>query len=342
MVKIFAKIILFLPLIFMVVACRSQAQKTLILGAYTAPREAFREINEKFKRQWKEARKEEIDIQESYLASGAQSRAVVDGFPADVVVLSLETDVDRIAKAGLITQPWRKGPSGGILTHSIVALAVRQGNPKKIQDWADLLQPGLQVLTPNPKTSGGAQWNILAAFGAALRGKVQGFAANGEDAEKFLERLLSQVMAMDKGARESILTFEKGLGDVAISYENEILVGQEKGLGYPYEMVVPTATILIESPVAVVDKNVEKHHNRQLAESYVDYLFSEGAQKIFAQYGFRPVHPKVQKEFSGKFAEVKDLFTIRDFGGWELAAKEFFGEQGIFNLVLEKIQKEKK
>jgi sulfate transport system substrate-binding protein len=335
------KVFFLLSLIIFSFACHKQTKKTLILGAYTAPREAFGEINELFRKYWKQRTGEDIDIQESYLGSGAQSRAVVEGFAADVVALSLETDIDRIVKAGLITHPWQIGPSGGILTHSIVAFAVRKGNPQKIHDWADLNQSGVQILTPNPKTSGGAQWNILAPFGAVIRGKVLGFSADPEGGKKYLEIFLSKVIAMDKGARESLLTFEKGLGNVALSYENEILEGSTKSVNYPYEMVIPTSTILIESPVALVDKNVEAHGNRQLAETYIDFLFSADAQRVFAKHGYRPVHPKIAEEYSKIFQPVKDLFTIKDFGGWATAGPEFFGDKGIYTLVSEKVQQKK-
>ncbi|MDX1386775.1 MAG: substrate-binding domain-containing protein, partial [bacterium] len=168
-------------------ACiRGEPGSTLVLAAYTAPREAFREINQRFEEKWKEKTGKKVRIKESFLSSGAQSRAVVDGFAADVVALALEVDVDRIAQAGLIQGPWRQGPNGGILAESVVAFAVRPGNPKKIRQWSDLLQEGLEVLTPNPKTSGGAQWNVLAAFGAARRGRVGNFSGDETGAYQFL------------------------------------------------------------------------------------------------------------------------------------------------------------
>ena len=308
--------------------------RTLILAAYTAPREAFREINQAFEKNWREKTGETIKIQESYLSSGAQSRAVVDGFAADVVVLALDVDVDRLGQAGLIQENWRQGPNKGILTESIVAFAVRPGNPKGIKDWEDLLQKELKVLTPNPKTSGGAQWNVLAAYGAALRGKVPGISQDPKGAVDFLSRLLGQVTAMDKGARESILTFERGLGDVALSYENEIYQGQRHGQNY--ELIRPQSTILIQNPVALVDKNIEEHGNRELAEAYLKFLFSPEAQAIFAQHGFRPVEGTTRKAFEKKFPPVADLFTIEFFGGWGKAMPKFFGEKGIFIEASEK------
>ncbi|MCC6272320.1 MAG: sulfate ABC transporter substrate-binding protein [Deltaproteobacteria bacterium] len=326
-------------------ACASHRvpeSRTLTLGAYTTPREAFREIHRDFKALWKQRNDEEIEIRESYLGSGAQSRAVVDGFPADVVVLSLEPDVERIVKAGLITHPWREVSQGGILTRSLVAFAVRAGNPKGIRDWADLARPDVEVLSPNPRTSGGAMWNILAAYGAAERGRVAGFPAGSEGGAAYLAALLKRVIAMDKGARESILTFEKGLGDVALSYENEIKVGAAQSLGYPYEMVLPNSTILIENPVALVDKNIERHGNRALAEVYRDYLFSPAAQRVFAKWGFRPVNPETQREMAKEFRDPSDLFTIAAFGGWAKVVPEFFGKEGLFMRLSEQERKVQK
>lgn len=323
-----------------VLACPGEgAQNTLVLGAYTAPREAFREINERFEKEWERRTGESLKIQESYLSSGAQSRAVLDGFAADVVALSLDSDVDRLADAGLIKHPWRRGPTEGYVTESVVAFAVRPGNPKDVNGWQDLLKPGLKILTPNPKTSGGAQWNVLAVYGAALRGAVPGVAASPEAAQKFLTQVLSQVVAMGKGARESILTFERGLGDVALSYENEIKQGQASG--QKYEMVIPQSTIRIRNPVALVDRNLERHGNRELAEAYVNYLLSPEAQTILARHGFRSVLPEVQAEFVEQYPKVSDSFGIEYFGGWPAANEKFFGADGIFVKAAEVAQQKR-
>ncbi|MCP5467743.1 MAG: sulfate ABC transporter substrate-binding protein [Deltaproteobacteria bacterium] len=318
---------------FFFTACRPEASRYLTVGAYTAPREALREINRLFEKKWKAKTGEKVYVQASYLGSGAQSRAVVDGFEADVVVLSLDTDIERIEQAGLMTHNWRATPFGGILTHSLVVFAVRRGNPKKIQDWDDLIKKDIKVLTPNPKTSGGAQWNVLAAYGAAKRGKVEGFSADEKSAGLFLKKLLQQVVAMDKGARESILTFERGLGDVALSYEHEVIEGQING--QKYEKVIPSSTILIENVVALVDKNIATHQNRDLAEAYYEFLYSDLAQYILARHGFRPLHPKVKTKMQNKFPSPQDVFSIRYFGGWQQAIPEFFGEKGIFTQTAE-------
>src|SRR5688500_16485853 len=222
-------------------ASPGEGEVKLTLAAYTTPREAYAEIIPLFQADWKDKTGQTVTVEESYQGSGAQSRAVVEGFEADVVDLSLEADVNRIEDAGLITHDWRSEPFGGMVSTSAVAFAVREGNPKNIHDWADLIQPDLEILTPNPKTSGGAMWNVLALYGAAKRGHVKGFSADDAGAQDFLLSVLQNVSVMDKAARESITTFEKGVGDVAITYENEVLVGQKAGINY--ELVLPSSTI---------------------------------------------------------------------------------------------------
>jgi sulfate transport system substrate-binding protein len=278
-----------------------------------------------------------VIFEESYLGSGAQSRAIIEGFEADVTALSLEADVTRIQQAGLITHDWQENPTNGMVSDSIVAFAVRKGNPKGIDDWADLARPGIQILTPNPKTSGGAMWNVLALYGAALRGYVEGVPANDEAAtQEFLKAVLRNVTVMDKGARESITNFEKGVGDVAITYENEVLVAQMQG--EDYDLVIPRSTILIENPIAVVDAHVDKHGNRAVAEAFVQFLLSKPAQEIFAQHGLRSVDPEVAQATAAQYPPVEDLFTIDYFGGWEAATPTIFGDDGVFNRALVEVQ----
>jgi sulfate transport system substrate-binding protein len=308
----------------------------LTLGAYTTPREAYGEIIPLFQSYWKDKTGQTVTFEESYQGSGAQSRAVVEGFEADIVALSLEADVNRIEKAGLITHDWRSEPFGGMVSTSAVAFAVREGNPKNIHDWADLAQPDLEVLTPNPKTSGGAMWNILALYGAAKRGHVTGFNADDAGAQDFLMAVLNNVTVMDKAARESITNFEKGIGDVAITYENEVLVGQQAGLNY--ELVLPTSTIRIDNPVAVVDAYIDKHSTREVAEAFVDFLFTKEAQEIFAKYGLRSPDEEVAKATAASYPAIADLFTIDEFGGWSEATPTFFGEDGIFYKVFAQVQ----
>ena len=308
---------------------------TLILAAYTTPREAYAELLPIFQKQWKEKTGQDVVFEESYQGSGAQSRAVVEGLEADVVALSLEADVIRIEKAGLITSDWRAEPFGGMVSTSVVAFAVREGNPKNIQDWADLAQPDLEILTPNPKTSGGAMWNVLALYGATQRGHVPGYSADEQGAQDFLLSVLQNVSVMDKGARESITNFEKGVGDVAITYENEVLVGQAAGINY--DLVLPSSTIRIDNPVAVVDSYVDKHGTREVAEAFVAFLFTEEAQTIFAKHGLRSPDSKVAEATADTYPPIADLFTINDFGGWSEATPKFFGEEGIFYQIFAQV-----
>ena len=339
-IRILILIVLFTA---MVAACSPATEEptgdqvNLILAAYTTPREAYGEIIPLFQTDWLDKTGQQVTFEESYLGSGAQSRAVVEGFEADVVALSLEADVNRIQNAGLITHDWKATENKGIVTTSVVSLAVREGNPKGISDWADLTQPGLEILTPNPNTSGGAMWNVLAVYGAALRGEVEGVPGDDPDAAfTFLTQVLRNVSVMDKAARDSILNFEMGIGDLAITYENEILVGRQSG--QTYERVIPSSTILIQNPVAVVDASVDKHGTREAAEAFVDFLFTPEAQAIFARYGLRVVNDDVAADTEAEYPPVADLFTVDYFGGWEVIMEEIFGENGIYNQAIASAQ----
>jgi sulfate/thiosulfate transport system substrate-binding protein len=311
---------------------------TLILGGYTTPREAYgKAIIPAFQKYWKEKTGQSVQFQESYQGSGAQSRAITGGFEADIAALSLEGDIDKIAEEGLITHDWKSKPNRGMISDSVVVIAVRQGNPKGIKDWADIAQSGLNVLTPDPKTSGGAQWNVNAIYGAALRG----FAGVAKDdraaAQEFLKSVFHNVSIMDKGARESITNFEKGVGDAAITYENEVLVGKQSGQTYEY--VIPRSTILIENPVALVDKYVDKHGVREAAEAFIEFLWTQEAQRAFAKYGLRPVDKAVAQEVKDQFPNVEDLWTIEYLGGWKKVAEEIYGPQGVYTKLTEELQK---
>ena len=342
--KNYIKLVLIsLCLVFFLTACGDESSSSgdevrLVLAAYTTPREAYGEIIPLFQDYWLSETGQKVIFEESYLGSGAQSRAVVEGFEADIVALSLEADVTRIQNAGLITHDWKAGEYKGIVTTSIVAFAVRQGNPKNVQDWPDLAKPGIEVLTPNPNMSGGAMWNILGLYGAALRGHIDGVL--GEDhaaASEFLRQVLINVSVMDKSARESILNYEMGIGDLAITYENEVLVGRNSGQNY--ELVIPTSTILIENPVAIVDVNVEKHGTREVAEAFVQFLYSREAQDIFAQHGLRVVNPEAAVASSSSYPEVEDLFTVDFFGGWDTVMVDYFGPEGIYNAVIMQVHR---
>jgi sulfate transport system substrate-binding protein len=313
-------------------AAREEAQTgpvTLTLGAYTTPREAYgREILPAFVKKWKDSTGQTITFQESYLGSGAQARAIAGGFEADVAALSLEPDIETVAKAGLITHDWKQQALGGMVSRSVVVIAVRPGNPKNIQNWDDLTRPGLKVLTPNPKTSGGAMWNIAALYGAALRGATKAPAGDSAAAGKLLQGILANVAIMDKGARESMLTFETGTGDAAITYENEVLVARQAGK--PMDYVIPKGTILIENPAAVVDGYADRHKTRAVADAFVNFLGTAEAQRMFAKYGLRPADDKLTSEFAESFQAVPGLFTIRDIGGWPAVTATLFANGGVF------------
>lgn len=331
----------FLVIALLAASCSSGASSEsgevkLVLAAYTTPREAYRELIPIFQQQWKEKTGQTVVFEESYQGSGAQSRAVLEGFEADIVALSLEADVIRLENAGLITHDWRSKPFGGMVSTSVVAFAVRQGNPKNIQDWADLAQPGLQILTPNPKTSGGAMWNILGLYGAAQRGHVEGYSADDAGAQEFLLAVLRNVTVMDKSARDSIVNYEKGIGDVAITYENEVLVGQQAG--QTYELVLPTSTMQIDNPIAIVDAYVDKHGTREVADAFLDFLFSAEAQQVFAKYGLRSPDPAVAQATADQYPLIEDLFTIAHFSSWGEATPKYFGENGIFFQILGQVQ----
>jgi len=223
-----------------------------------------------------------------------------------------------------------------MVSTSVVVIAVRKGNPKDIKDWADLAQQGLNILTPDPKTSGGAQWNINAIYGAALRG----FAGVPKDdkaaAQEFLKNVFHNVSILDKGARESITNYEKGVGDVAITYENEVLVGRQAGQTYEY--VIPHSTILIENPVAIIDKNVDKHGVRDAAEAFLAFLWSDEAQRGYSTYGLRPVDQKIAEQVKAQFPPVADLWRIEFLGGWKKVADEIYGPQGVYTKVTQERQ----
>ncbi len=310
---------------------------TLILGAYTTPREAYAEIIPMFQAYWLAETGQQVTFEESYLGSGAQSRAVVDGFEADIVALSLEADITRIENAGLITHDWKTGDYKGIVSTSIVAFAVRDGNPLGIEDWDDLARSGIEILTPNPQTSGGAMWNMLALYGAALRGEISGVPAeDAEAASAFMVEVLSNVSVMDKAARDSIVNFEMGVGDLAITYENEVLVGRQAG--QTYDLVIPSSTILIENPAAVVDAYVDKHGTREVAESFIEFLYTSEVQEVYSRYGLRAVDPDVAAATAREYPPVEDLFTVEYFGGWAQATPDIFGEQGVFTNAILQVQ----
>src|SRR5207249_11378000 len=264
--------------------CTPPKSPVITFAAYSTPREVYGKIIPAFQAKWKAAHHgQNVIFQESYGGSTSQAQNVVNGFPADVVALSLAPDVDTIKNAGLITRDWTRAADGGMVSTSVVVFDVRPGNPKGLKDWNDLSQPGLSILTPDPAQSGGARWNIVAAYGAAERGKVAG-ASGDAGAQSLLEGIFRNVKVLDKSARDSIKNFESGNGDVAITYENEVFTAQKAGL--PDQMVIPSSTILIENPVAVVDKNAAAHCVTDVANAFVAFLHTQDAKALYTSAGF--------------------------------------------------------
>ncbi len=324
--------------------CTRHAQaadtRELILAAYSVPKEAYeRLIIPAFQRSWKQRTGQDVRVRSSYGASGAQARAILGGFDADVAVLSLEGDVDQIVKGGLITHDWRKGPHAGMISASVVALGVRKGNPKGIKGWEDLTKPGVDVLYPNPKTSGGAMWDVIAIYGAGLKlaeqraaGKPLAPGAAEAQAVELLRGIQKNVRVMDKSGRESVTTFERGVGDVIITYENELLPRVKSQR--PYEIIVPNETVWIENPAAVVDRYADKHKVRDLAEAFVAFLHGPEAQAAFLELGFRPVDRGDAKQ-AASFPQPARLFAVSDLGGWDQISGKLFGTTGVWTKVVE-------
>lgn len=317
----------------------ASAETTLVVAAYSATREVFeRGLIPAFEASWKVRTGKSLRVRGSYMASGAQSRAVASGFPADVVALALVPDVARLQKSGLITNDWKKRGKNGAFTTSIVALAVRPGNPKHVADFADLTRPGLELLMPNPRTSGGAMWNVSALWGAAMGGHAGALAGDREAATSYLRAVLKNVVVMDKGARESLVSFEKGVGDVALTYESEVFAG--RAAGRSYDLVIPTSTILVEAVASVVDVNADKHNLRPEAEAFVEFLSTNEAQHILATYGFRSQDPEVLAAHAASFPPVKVPVRIDDLGGWDKVVPDLFGKDGVFSRTWEAVYAE--
>jgi sulfate/thiosulfate transport system substrate-binding protein len=286
----------------------------LTLVAYSTPEEAYKELIPAFN---KTAEGRGVGFSQSYASSGEQSRAVEGGLPADVVEFSLEPDVTRLVDAGLVEKDWNQNEYKGMVTDSVVVFMVRKGNPKNIKTWDDLVTGDVEVLEPNPFTSGGAKWNIMAAYGAQLeQGK------SPEQARQYLAELFENVPVLDKSARESLQTFSSGKGDVLLGYENEAILAQQKGEELDY--VVPDQTLLIENPVAVVNESKDP----ELAQSFVDFLYTPEAQEIFVSKGYRPVVEGTAG--ADEFPTPADLFDITKFGGWDKVNDDFFDpEKGV-------------
>jgi sulfate transport system substrate-binding protein len=322
-------------------SCTPAESPVITLAAYSNVYDVYGKLISTFQTEWKDAHDgQQVIFQTSFGGSTTQAQNVVNGFTADIVALSLAPDVQLIQDAGLITHDWTQDADNGIVASSAVVFDVRPGNPKNIQDWSDLTQPGLQILTPDPAASGGARWNIVSAYGAAMRGNVPGIAPNDPAAaQQLLTDIFRNVTVMDKSANDSIKNFQAGNGDVAITYEYAVLAAQKAGL--PDEMVIPPSTVAIQTPVAVVDVNAEAHCVEDVANAFVDYLHSDEAKDVFTSVGFeRSVDLQAaQAGDDGAYQPITDLFTTDDIGGWdELQSTTVFGPEGAFTKALAAVQ----
>jgi len=325
------------PLALAAAGCGVQAASNadvLKIGAYSVVREVFHEgLLPAFAAKWRAETGREVRFEESYSASGAQARSIASGFDADLAILSHSGDMELLVEAGKVDPDWDAGPDRGVLTHSLVVIGHRPGNPKSIHDWDDLAAPGVGVLYPDPKTSGGARWNLNAIYGSAwLRARE----ANPDNPDlastrDLLAGVQGNVVNMDHSGRRSMANFsEHGTGDAVVTYENELRLRAKEGDPIPY--VIPPATLLIESPAAVVEKSVARHGNRAVVEAFLDFLRSPEGQTIFAEYGFRPINP-ASASATADWPQPQTVFTMADLGGWEKVRKELYAADGLWTTI---------
>jgi sulfate transport system substrate-binding protein len=304
---------------------------TLLNVSYDPTREFYADYNKLFAKHWKAKTGDDVVVKASHGGSGKQARSVIDGLDADVVTLALAYDIDAIADKGLLAKDWQSKLSGNATPYtSTIVFLVRQGNPKQIKTWDDVVKPGNAVITANPKTSGGARWAYLAAYGYALKKH------NGDDAKArdFIKKLFEHVPVLDSGARGATVSFaERGLGDVLLTWENEIALIKKEFGEDKFDVVYPPQSILAEPPVAVVDKVVDKRGTREVATAYLNHLYSPEAQDLVAKYYYRPIDPKAQAKYAKQFPKIS-LFNIHDtFGGWSQAQKTHFSDGGVFDQI---------
>jgi len=307
------------------------ADVNLLNVSYDPTRELYQDVNAAFAKSWKAKSGDNVKIKQSHGGSGKQARSVIDGLEADVVTLALGYDIDALTDKNLLRKDWQtRLPHNASPYTSTIVLLVRKGNPKGIKDWNDLVKPGVAVITPNPKTSGGARWNHLAAWGYALRQP----GGNEAKAKEFLSKLYKNVPVLDSGARGATTTFvERGIGDVLIAWENEAYLAVKELGPDKFDIITPSVSILAEPPVAIVDKFADKHGTRKVAEAYLNFLYTDEAQAIIAQNYYRPATPKAAQQYAKNFPQVK-LFTIGDVAGnWANAQKTHFADGGVFDQI---------
>lgn len=328
----FAGLAIAAGLVAMSLGQAAAAQTTLLNVSYDPTRELYREFNDAFARHWREVAGEKVSIRMSHGGSGKQARAVIDGLQADVVTLALEADIDAIAeRSGKIPANWRSRlPENSAPYSSTIVFLVRKGNPKAIRDWGDLIAPGVEVITPNPKTSGAARWSFLAAWGWAL-GEFNGDEVKARD---YVSTLYRHVPVLDTGARGSTTTFvQRGIGDVLLAWENEAFLALEELGPDKFEIVVPSVSIKAEPPVALVDGNVDAKGTRKAAQAYLDYLYTETGQRLAAKHYYRPAKPEfADPEDLKRFPDLT-LVSVDDFGGWAEAQPRYFGDGGVFDRI---------
>ncbi len=322
----------FLAVLMIVGPSALHGQSRILNVSYDPTREFYEEYNKLFAQHWKATTGQDVVINQSHGGSGKQARAVIDGLEADVVTLALAYDIDAIAQnGGLLDKDWQsKLPYNSTPYTSTIVLLVRKGNPQHIHDWDDLIRPGVQVITPNPKTSGGARWNYLAAWGYALRKSGN----NEQGARDFMKKLFNNVPVLDSGARGATTTFvQRGVGDVLIAWENEALLALKEFGSDKFEIVIPSATILAEPPVAVVDKVAQRHGTEKLARAYLEYLYSPEAQDLAARYYYRPRLKQVADKYASTFPKVNTFTVVEGCGGWQNAQAKHFSDGGTFDQI---------
>ena len=314
-------LLVLIPTAFGCVRLVEPADDTLTIGAYSVVREALSEgILPAFAAHWRAKTGRSIRFEQSYNASGAQARAIAAGFDADVAILSLEDDIDLLVKAKAVDKDWRKvGKHGGMISRSLVVIGVRPGNPKGIKDWSDLAESGVGVLYPDPKTSGGARWNINAIYGAGLLGELGATKDEGR-ARDLLASVQKQVVNMDSSGRQSLATFERGTGDAVVTYENELNLRLKRSAD-SIVSIIPPRTLLIEGPAAVVETSVQRHGNRIIAQAFLEFLQGPEGQRILAEFGFRPLDAPLPK----------GVFSMKEIGGWPEIKAKVHGPKGIWN-----------
>lgn len=311
----------------------NQPQVKLHLVSFSVTKAAHDKIIPKFVKKWQQEHNQTVVIEPSYGGSGAQTRAIIEsGMEADVVHLSLAPDVQKLEQAGFIKSGWeQKFPNDSIVSRSVVVIVTREGNPKNIKTWSDLAKKDVSVVTPNPKTSGGARWNFLALWNAALKASN-----NDSQALDFVSKVYRNAPILPETAREATQAFVNGQGDVLLTYENEVILEELSGKKFPY--IVPDVNFSIDNPVAIVDRNVDKHGTREVAKAFINYLYSAEAQREFVQIGYRPTGPNAlqDKTLVNKYPVVKSLANAKNYGGWTNIQKQFFNDRAIFDRVLSK------